>query len=123
MAIQMRLGKDDNVLYTEFPTAYWVIENISFHNSNGEGVMKFHFNTYPSREAKMMTNQPFSNVFPYGGAVGICYQPILHTFEMTIRTAEVFPNGIPITEREQKDELYSLIKAYMNLTDYEDIYE
>ena len=40
----------------------------------------------------------------------------------SFRTKTVFPNGIPITEPEQKDILYQLVKAYTKLP-FEDVLE
>jgi hypothetical protein len=124
MAISMHLPKEDNVLYFDFPAAYWVIENIHIYNDNdGIGNIDYDFNAYPSREARKKNLQSVESTMLFGGAVGIAYCPILHHFQNTVRTTDVFPNGIPVSSSEQKNALYAFTKQYCGLTDYEDVLE
>lgn len=123
MGIQMNLPKNDNALYTDFPYAYWCIEDIAFLNNAGESYTRFLFNAYPSRESKQMKNYSLERTLSFGGPAAIAYNPLLHTWECSVHTADLFPNGIPITEKDQKDTIYSYVKERLDLQGYTDIFE
>lgn len=123
MGIEMKLAKEDNVLYTDFNNAYWCIDDIAFLNSNGKSYVRFNFNAYPSREASKMALNTVTPTLDFGGPIGVAYSPLLHTWEATFETEILFPTGIPITEKEQKDRLYVFIKEHLGLTGYTDVIE
>lgn len=124
MGIKMKLHKTDNVLYADFDNAYWSIDNIIFATQNGTAYTSFEFNTYASREAKSkMLHLMEEQVFDVGGAMGLAYSPLLHTWQATFPTLDIFPDGIPVAESDQKDVLYSFIKSHLGLTDYQNILE
>ena len=122
MGIQMKLPKEDNILYTEF-LAYWSIDQIIFSNSGGLSYCSWNFDAYPSREAKQMNLKPVALTLGHGGAMGIAYSPKLHTEQECLPTSEVFPDGIPSTEKEQKGIIYAYVKKDLGLIDYTDIIE
>lgn len=116
MGLQLTVYKEDNALYADFVNAYWRIENIVFSNANGVGYVSFELNTYPSREsANMNLHSITSNTFPIGGATAIAYSTKIRTWLATFKSADVFTDGIPLTETAQKDVLYALVKSYTGL--------
>ena len=123
MAILMDLPKEDNVLYTDFPNAYWSIENIIFSTSNGVAYTQFSFFAYASRESKYKGMYPVEVTLSWGGPIGLAYMPRLHSWEATFPTLDIFPDGIPVQESDQKDILYGFIKDYLNLSDVIDVLE
>lgn len=116
MGLQLTVYKEDNALYADFVNAYWRIDNIVFSNANGVGYVSFELNTYPSREsANMNLHSITSNTFPIGGATAIAYSTKIRTWLATFKSADVFTEGIPLTESAQKDVLYTLVKSYTGL--------
>lgn len=124
MGLKLTLKKQDNKMYYEFVDAYWKIENIIFSNANGVAYVSFELNAYPSREAskKYLATIEYSNTIPVGGAFDLAYSPRIWYWEATFKTADVFPNGIPVSEAEQKDVIYALVKNYTGLQ-FEDVIE
>ena len=123
MAILMNLPKEDNVLYTDFPNAYWCIEGIVFSSMEGVPYVRFEFSAYASREAKYKNLAPIEATLSHGGPSGIAYNPRLHYWEAVFPAVDIFPEGLPLAESEQKDILYSFIKSYMGLSDFVDVLE
>ncbi len=123
MGLKLTVNKADNALYADFIDAYWRIDNIVFSNANGVGYVAFELNTYPSRESANINKSPIaSNTFPIGGTTAIAYSTKIRTWLASFKTAEVFTDGIPLTEAGQKDVLYALVKSYTNLS-FEDVLE
>lgn len=125
MGLKLTLKKEDNKMYYDFVDAYWKIEDVFFNNgSDGNSFLNFSLVAYPSREAskKILESIPNSPTIPVGGAGAIAYDPRIWYWSATFKTLEVFPNGIPITETEQKDEIYKLVKKYTGLP-FEDVLE
>lgn len=122
MAIRMLLRKEDNILYTDF-MAYWAIENIVFSNQNGQSITDFTFKAYPNRESKHHTGMPINKTLDWGSPVGLAYQGCLYESYCAFPTLDIFPNGIPVSEVEQKSVLYQYLKEYLNLKDCEDVLE
>lgn len=123
MGIIMKLAKEDNILYTDFDNAYWSIEDVTFQSSEGVTYVTFSFKTYPSKAAKDKMLVPIEPTLSYGSSTGIAYNPLLHTFDASFKAADLFPDGIPITEAGQKDILYAFVKSYLSLTNYTDVLE
>lgn len=119
----MNLPKTDNVLYADFPNAYWCIEGIVFSSMGGVPHVRFEFSAYASREAKYKNLAPIEATLSHGGPTGIAYNPRLHYWEAVFPAADLFPDGIPLTESEQRMILYDFIKVYLQLEDYEDVFE
>ena len=124
MGLKLTLKKQDNKMYYDFIDAYWKVENVLFSNSGGISYLGFTLNAYPSRDASKMYLKPinYSGEIPVGGAESLAYEPRIWYWEATFKTADVFPSGIPITETEQKDEIYKLVKKYTGLP-FEDVLE
>lgn len=124
MGLKLTINKQDNALYMDFTDAYWKVEDIMFSNFDGEAYVSFSLNAYPTRDASKMMLAPmeYTGTIPVGGASTIAYNPRLWHWEGAFRTADVFPSGIPISESEQKDVLYQLVKTHTRLP-FEDVIE
>jgi hypothetical protein len=120
MGIIMTLPKEDSILYHTFADAYWSIDNIVFANGNGISYCSFEFNAYPSREAKHKSLEPVTLTLSHGGPIGLAYQSLLHQWQATFPTCDIFPAGIPVSESDQKDVLYAFVKSYLQLNEYRD---
>ena len=120
MGLQLTVKAEDNHLYTEFPNAYWRIEDIVITG----GAVSFSLNTYPSRESALKGNTGIveSGEILYGGATRIAYDGKIRTWSASFKVADVFPSGIPATETGMKDVLYALVKSYTGLG-FEDVLE
>ncbi len=116
MGLQLTVPKTANALYADFIDAYWRIDDIIFSNANGESYVTFELNTYPSRESANMSKKPLNDsTFSVGGATAIAYSTCIRSWQAQFKTADVFTNGIPVTEAEQKQVLYALVKSYTQL--------
>lgn len=123
MGLKLTVPKTDNALYTDFVDAYWRIENIIFSNADGISYVDFELNTYPSRDAANMNLESIDNsTFSIGGPRSIAYQSCIRTWQAQFKTADVFTDGIPVSESGQKDVLYALVKQYTKLP-FEDVME
>lgn len=123
MGLKLTLPQTDNYLYKEFVDAYWSVDGIEFVPINGETHVKFNLNTYPSRDSKMKTGQEVENTgIPYGSSYRSTYTPILHQWNGMFKASLIFPNGIPLSEAEQKQALYSFVKEYTGLP-FDDVFE
>ena len=119
MGLQLTLSKENSRLYTNFKDAYWSVDSISYTTT----ALRFKLNCYPSREAKYKHNNEMpTSTLPIGSASPLVYFTILYTWETYVTTSEIFPNGIPLSEDEQKTAIYEWIKAYTNL-DFTDVLE
>lgn len=123
MALSLTLKAKENVLYEDFENAYWCVEDIGFSSISGKMYVDFSLNTYPSREAKYKKLQSLEpSDLPIGGAIGIAYNPLIHTWQATFEAQDVFKTGIPMEEVEQKRILYNFVKVYTDLP-FEDVLE
>lgn len=123
MGLLLKVEKNNNALYTDFPDAYWKIENILVSHQDGEDYIVFDLNTYPSREASKMTLVPIDNTFPLGGAVKVAYEPMIRHWQGMFKASDIFKGGtMPISEKEQKKVIYAFVKAHTNLG-FEDVIE
>lgn len=123
MALSLTLEAKENVLYKKFDNAYWCVENIAFGSADNIMYVNFELNTYPSRDAKYKNLQPLEpSELPIGGAIGIAYSPLIHTWQATFKVSDVFKSGIPLEESEQKRILYYFVKEYTKLP-FEDVLE
>ena len=124
MALSLTVKKQDNPLFIEFIDAYWCVENINFSTIDKQMYVSFNLNTYPSREARYKNLYPIEQTgeIPIGGASKIAYDTTLRRWEATFRAIDIFPEGIPMTEDEQKLILYEWIKDYTKLP-FIDVFE
>lgn len=123
MGLKLTLPKTDNFIGCDFIDAYWSIDNIEFGNYEGNAYVTFNLHTYASREAKYLNQTQVPNTgIPYGGSAEGYYRTILHNWLVQTEAQPLFPDGIPISESEQKDVLYQFVKDYTGLP-FEDVFE
>ena len=123
MGLLMTLEKENNVLYHDFHDAYWAIEDLRFQNDEGDSYTLFSLRAYPSREAKLKKREIFNSTLSFGGAESNVYSTVLYSWDGVLKTELVFPEGIPISEQEQKDAMYPFVISYLNLGDYTPVFE
>jgi hypothetical protein len=122
MGLQFALHKENNAFYTDFPEAYWAVDNIAMGKDGSAVMVRFEFTAYPSREAKHLQN---SRVAPlaFGGPVFPHVNSALYQWVGLFQAEEIFPNGMPVSEDAQKDIMYPFIKNYLGLSDAIDVLE
>lgn len=119
MGLQLTLDKTQNQMYHTFTDAYWAIKEIRYTTELLYGKLI----CYPSREASKKQGEKVTGALVVGGP----YLPIvdcgLYQWEFSANIADVFPNGIPLSENEQKTTIYNWIKTYTGITDWVDVLE
>ena len=124
MGFKAPLMKNNNRMGLDFPEAYWSIDNVRYSNAEGVSFVAFDLNAYPSREAKKMMGQPIGSPYMYGTSDGIAVNSIIYSWFGQFMTSDIFPSGIPLTEKEQKNALYPKVKDYCNDSiPFEDVLE
>ena len=111
MGLQLTLEKDKNQLYYTFTDAYWAIKEIRYTTE----YLYSKLICYPSREASHQQGEKVSSALSIGGAYLPIIECALYQWEFAFKIADVFPNGIPLPEDEQKTTIYNWIKAYTGL--------
>lgn len=111
MGLSLTLKKEYNNFYTDFIDAYWSIDNIQYTSTD----CSFRLSAYPSREAKKKMYQNISQLSIGGATYGTVFNPVLHEWVGFVQWKEIFPNGIPVDENEQKTVIYNYIKKYTQL--------
>lgn len=120
----MNLDKSSNKVCNDFIDAYWTIEDIGYGSKDGEMYCNFGFNAYADRDAKLINNQSIPlTQYSWGGAGTPVYNTKLYTWRSVIRANEIFPDGVPTLERDQKDILYAFLKDFLQLRDFTDVFE
>lgn len=119
MGLKYILSKEDNRLYNDFVDAYWSIDDINYSTKT----VSFRLNCYPSREAKYKHNTNMAApTLPVGSAEpAICYT-VLYSWYTYALTEDIFPNGIPLDEDEQRTALYEYVKEFTKIP-FEDVFE
>ncbi len=123
MGLLMDLKKENNGLYMDILPAYWSIEDVRFENAEGESYTLFSLLAYPSRESKLVQRQEVTSSLGFGGPSGEVVDSVLYRWDALFKTDLIFPQGIPIQEAEQKDAVYPFVIDYLELTDYEPVFE
>lgn len=121
MGLLADLSKESNVMGIDWNKAYWCIDTIRI-DSNQQAVV-IELNAYPSRESRLMQNQPLVADYGFGTPSDMAVDGILYTWQGCFSLEQAFPNGIPISLDEQKAILYPLVKDYLGLSDWEDVIE
>lgn len=124
MAFTMKLDKQNNFFKQDFNDAYWRLENISIGNYQGEAIVQFQLKAYPNRESVLTyeTTPPVPRT-DFGGPTNIYEIPSLYHWNGSFPAVDIFPNGIPTSETEQKNILYLFVKDYLELTGFTDVFE
>ena len=114
MGLSIRLSKQYNHMYTDYPDAYWSVDNICIYPEGDESYLHFEITAYPSREAKKQKDaviqEPAAKVIPFGGAVKATYEPELFKATQEIPTNYIFKTSVPNTIAEQKEYVYAFVK-------------
>ncbi len=119
MGLQLTLAKENNRQYSDYVDAYWSVDDIGYTTRT----VSFRLNCYPSREAKYRNlNQMPGSTLPVGSASPEVYDTILYSWETYAMITDIFPQGIPLSEDEQKTAVYNWVKAYTKLP-FEDVLE
>ena len=121
MGFLANLSKESNVKGIDWNKAYWCIDTIRI-DSNQQSVV-IELNAYPSRESRLMQNQPLVADYGFGTPSDMMVDGILYTWQGCFSLKQAFPNGIPISLDKQKAILYPLVKDYLGLSDWEDVIE
>ena len=112
MGLQLSISKNDNDLYADFENAYWAIEDISYSTAYGYAELY----AYASRDAKYKNGEAIKDYsFSFGGAVSPVYNTRIYRWSLTFPLSTVFPDGISLSENEQKTAIYEYVKSYTGL--------
>lgn len=118
MGLKLTLEKEKNHLYHTFEDAYWAIKEIKYTTSKLYGKLI----CYPSREASHKQGQSVEGRLSVGGPYFPVIEPRLYCWEFLAPISTVFPNGIPLSEDEQKTAIYNWVKSATGLP-FEDVLE
>ena len=118
MGLKLTLEKENNQLYHTFVDAYWAVKEIRYTTED----MYAKLICYPSRESSHKQGEVVSSSLPVGGSYLPIVDSALYQWEFTAKIAEVFPDGIPLDEDEQKTAIYEWVKAYTGMA-FEDVME
>lgn len=112
MGLQLTLEKANNRQYTDYVDAYWSVDDIAYTTQT----VSFRLQCYPSREAKYKNlNQMPTSTLPIGSASPDIYDTVLYLWETYAMITDIFPNGIPLDENEQKTAIYNWVKNFTGL--------
>ena len=116
MGLRSNISKASNRMGMDFPGAYWSIDDLRIGSSEGQVV--FELNAYPSRESKQAFGTPLVPDFSFGAPEDMAVNSRLYSWQVSYPLAQVFPNGIPITEAAQKDLIYPILKEHLAAMGY-----
>ena len=119
MGLRMTLPKDKNHMYYDFIDAYWAIENVIY----SLGMIDFSLRAFPSREAKLMTNDILPDPSIGYGSAQENVNCILYEWHVFMELTNIFPDGsIPAGKTAQYTAIYNWVKEYTGLP-FEDVLE
>ena len=114
MGFLINLPKNSNAMYTDYPNAYWYLDNIrTIYEENVQKVL-YDVSAYPSREVKNMEGYWLVAAYPFGDPTSSRVNACLYRFTDNHPTAEIFPDGMPSELSKVKSILYSHFKAYLD---------
>lgn len=125
MGFLINLPKESNAMYTDYPEAYWYLDNIrTIYESNVQQVL-YDVSAYPSREIKNNEGLWLVSAYPFGYPTKSQVDSCLYRFTDKHPTAEIFPNGMPSDLNEVKRILYNHFKAFLDSLGvaYTDVFE
>lgn len=119
MGLKLTLPKECNNLYCNIQDAYWSLSDIAYDTNS----CYFVLTAYPSREHKLMNGMTLPTpTLPIGGLISNIMKADLYRWKGTFPILDIFPDGIPLDENEQKTKMYNFIKWYTELP-FEDVFE
>lgn len=125
MGFLINLPKESNHMYTDYPSAYWYLDNIRTLYENGIQNVLYDVSAYPSREVRNNEGKWLVSVYPFGYPTKSQVDSCLYRFTDKHHTAEIFPNGMPSDLNEVKSILYNHFKAFLDSLGvaYTDVFE
>lgn len=125
MGFKINLPKESNYMYTDYPNAYWYLDNIRTIYEMGVQMVLYDVSAYPSREVKNSEGRWLVPAYPFGNSTQSQVNACLYRFTDKHPSAEIFPNGMPSDISEVKSILYIHFKSFLDSLDiaYEDVIE
>ena len=125
MGFLINLPKKSNAMYTDYPEAYWYLDNIRTIYEDGVQKVLYDVSAYPSREVKNNEGLWLVSAYPFGYPTKSQVDSCLYRFTDKHPTAEIFPNGMPSDLNEVKRILYTLFKVFLDCIGvaYIDVFE
>ena len=125
MGFLINLPKESNAMYTDYPEAYWYLDNVrTIYEDDIQNVL-YDVSAYPSREVKNNDGFWLVPAYPFGNPTRSQVDALLYVFTDKHPTAEIFPNGMPSDLNEVKRILYTHFKAFLDSLGvaYTDVFE
>lgn len=125
MGFLINLPKESNHMYTDYPEAYWYLDNIRTIYEDGVQKVLYDVSAYPSREVKNKEGYWLVSAYPFGNPTSSRVNACLYRFTDNHPTAEIFPNGMPSDLNEVKSILYNHFKTFLDSLGvaYTDVFE
>ena len=114
MGFLINLPKESNHMYTDYPSAYWYLDNIRTIYEDGIQQVLYDVSAYPSRDVKNKNGLWLVSAYPLGNPVQSQVNACLYRFTDKHPAADLFPNGMPTDLDEVKSILYIHFKNYLN---------
>lgn len=113
MGFLINLPKESNHMYTDYPSAYWYLDNIRTIYEDGVQKVFYDVSAYPSREVKNKEGYWLVSAYPFGDPTNSRVNACLYRFTDKHPTSEVFLNGMPSDLTEVKKILYAHFKNFL----------
>ena len=125
MGFLINLPKGSNAMYTDYPDAYWYLDNIRTIYEDGVQKVLYDVSAYPSREVKNNDGRWLVATYTFGDPTNSRVNACLYRFTDKHPTSEIFPSGMPSNLNEVKRILYTHFKAFLDSLEvaYTDVFE
>lgn len=125
MGFLIALPKESNGMYTDYPNAYWYLDNIRTIYENGTQLVLYDVSAYPSRDVKNHQGYWLKSAYPFGNPMRTNVDACLYRFTDKHPAVELFPDGMPADLSQVKSILYNHFKTYLNElgVEYTDVLE
>lgn len=114
MGFLINLPKKSNHMYTDYPNAYWCLDNVRTIYENNVQQVLYDVSAYPSRDIKNNDGLWLAAAYPFGDPMQSHVNACLYRFTDKHPAAEIFPGGMPADLSEVKKILYVHFKNYLN---------
>lgn len=114
MGFLINLPKESNHMYTDYPTAYWYLDDIRTIYEEGVQKVLYDVSAYPSREVKNNDGRWLVPAYPFGDPTNSRVNACLYKFTDKHPTSEIFPSGMASNLNEVKKALYEHFKKYLD---------
>lgn len=125
MGFLINLPKKSNHMYTDYPNAYWYLDNIRTIYEDGVQQVLYDVSAFPSREVKNNEGLWLVSAYPFGYPTKSQVDSCLYRFTDKHLAAEIFPIGMPSDLNEVKSILYNHFKTFLDSLGvaYADVFE